>query len=380
MLDYKNINKNIIALGFVSFFTDMASSMVTTVLPLYIVYILHSGVDKLGFVLAVATFVSYGFRFLFGYLSDRLQVVKPFVVTGYIVSAITKPLLYFSSSWQSIAILRGVERIGKAIRSATKDRLISEYSLGKSGKSFGFHKMMDIAGEMSGTVIVFLMLFFIGQDISVFKSIFALTLLPGILAVVVVIFFVKDVEYIDIKQKRDYSLMEDKKVLPILFLYFFFIFFMFSESFFIVKARESVDMKYIPLFIMLLTFVQTITSYWFGIIIDKIGVKKVLHISYICGILSMWFLYMDLIVFAFIFLGLFLVSGLNSIRSFIADNAKNRATVYGIFYAGVALFGACGAIVIGVIWHNFSQDIAILFSLFGTFVIYFIGIFLRVTD
>ena len=92
------INKNIIALGFVSFFTDMASSMVTSLLPLFIVYILHKGVDKPGYVAAIATFVSYAFRILFGYLSDRYRVVKPFVITGYLISAVTKPLLSVSSS------------------------------------------------------------------------------------------------------------------------------------------------------------------------------------------------------------------------------------------------------------------------------------------
>ena len=88
----KDINKNIIALGFVSFFTDMASSMITSILPLFVVYVLHEGVDKLGFIMGIATFVSYFFRFIFGYLSDRLQIVKPFVVAGYAISAITKPL------------------------------------------------------------------------------------------------------------------------------------------------------------------------------------------------------------------------------------------------------------------------------------------------
>jgi MFS family permease len=70
------INKNIIALGFVSFFTDMASSMVTSILPLFVVYVLHEGVDKLGFIVGIATFVSYGFRFVFGYLSDRYKIVN----------------------------------------------------------------------------------------------------------------------------------------------------------------------------------------------------------------------------------------------------------------------------------------------------------------
>ena len=234
------MNKNIIALGFVSFFTDMASNMVTTILPIYVVFSLHNGVDKLGYILAIATMVSYGFRFLFGYLSDKYQIVKPFVVIGYFISAVTKPLLYFASSWESIATLRGVERMGKAFRSATKDRLISEFSEKKSGKTFGFHKMMDIAGEMVGAIIVFLVLFFIGKDIEVFKSIFAWTLLPGILAVVIVIFFVDDVPYKQTDNKQ-FSLSEDRKLLLLLFIYFGFLFFMFSDSFFIIKAKEIIN-------------------------------------------------------------------------------------------------------------------------------------------
>jgi len=119
-----SIDKNIIYLGWVSFFTDMSSSMITTLLPVFVVYVLHEGVDKLGIIIAIATFISYAFRILFGYLSDKYQIVKPFVVIGYFISAVIKPLLYFSNSWEGIAALRGVERMGKAFRSATKDRLM----------------------------------------------------------------------------------------------------------------------------------------------------------------------------------------------------------------------------------------------------------------
>ena len=369
------IDKNIIALGLVSFFTDMASSMITTILPLYIVYILNDGVDKLGFILAIATFVSYGFRFLFGYLSDRFQVVKPFVVIGYTISAITKPLLYFSSSWQSVATLRGVERIGKSIRSATKDRLISAYSSGKSGKTFGFHKMMDIAGEMMGAIIVFLALFYIGKDITVFKSIFAWSLLPGILAVITVIFFVKDVPYTKKKKKKiDLNLSQDKKLLPLLYIYFGFIFFMFNDSFFIIKAKENISIEYIPLFIVLLTFTQTITSYYFGILTDKIGVNKILNISYIFGIVAMGMLYFNFIFLSFIFLGLFLVSSINSLRSYISNEAINKASIYGILYTGVTFFNSIGVIIISLIWKNYNDNFAIIFSLIGIITIFIINI------
>jgi len=365
------INKNIIALGFVSFFTDMASSMVTSILPLFIVYTLHEGVDKLGYVVAIATFISYAFRILFGYLSDRFQVVKPFVVTGYLISAVTKPLLYVSGSWQSVATLRGVERVGKAVRSATKDSLISAYSNGKSGRTFGFHKTMDIAGELLGSLIIFGLLFYLGESEELFRNIFLATLAPGIIAVIIVILFVNDAPY---KSKtKSFELKKDYDLLPILFVYFGFIFFMFNDSFFLIKAKEvGIATEYIPLLVVLLNLTQTVLSYFLGVKIDEIGAKKILTLSFVFGLLSTISLYYDLIVMGFIFLGVFIVGSLNALRAYISNHAHNKGTVYGIFYGGVALFGALGALTTGLIWKYFDAQGAIIFSFIGMLVIFLI--------
>jgi len=356
------LNKNIIALGFVSFFTDMASSMVTTILPLYIVFILHQGVDKLGFIVAIATFVSYAFRVLFGYLSDKLGVVKPFVVAGYGISAFTKPMLYFANSWQSIAILRGLERMGKAVRSATKDSLISAYSPKQSGKNFGFHKMMDVAGEMIGAIIAFLALLYFGKNIEVFKAIFAYSLIPGLIAFIIVL-FVRDAPY---KSKvKKFNFKVDLNLIPMLFIYFGVIFFIFNDSFFIVSAKMSFKIEYIPLLVILLNFTQTILSYYFGIKIDKYGYKKIFLLSIIFALFAMISLYFNLTILAFILLGIFTVASINTIRSFISDNAKNKATIYGLLYGGVALFSSLGAVIIGQIWKIYGKNGAIIYSISG---------------
>lgn len=190
----RNIDKNIIYLGLVSFFTDFASAMVTTLLPLYVVYILNQGVDKLGIIIAVASFVSYFFRILFGYISDRYQLVKPFVVAGYFISAVTKPMLALIQTYVGIALMRGVERLGKAVRSAPKDALISAYSeSNSSGKTFGFHKTMDIAGELGGAICIFVILSLVVLDKDNIRLIFAATLIPGIIATAIALFFVKDI-------------------------------------------------------------------------------------------------------------------------------------------------------------------------------------------
>ncbi len=365
------INKNVIALGFVSFFTDMASSMVTSILPIFIVYTLHQGVDKLGYVVAIATFISYAFRILFGYLSDRFQVVKPFVITGYLLSAITKPLLYISISWQSVATLRGVERVGKAVRSASKDSLISAYSEGESGKTFGFHKMMDIAGELLGSLIVFGVIFYFGESEALFRSIFLATLIPGIVAVIIVVIFVNDVPHQE--KQNHFDLKKDYHILPLLFIYFGFIFFMFNDSFFLIRAKEvGITTEYIPLLVVLLNLTQTLLSYFIGLKVDAIGAKKILTLSFVCGLLSIGSIYYGFIIFGFIFLGLFIVGSLNALRAYISDQAQNKGTVYGILYGGVALFGAFGALTTGLIWKYFEAQGAIAFSFTGMFITFII--------
>lgn len=67
----------------------------------------------------------------------------------------------------------------------------------------------------------------------------------------------------------------------------------------------------------------------------------------------------------FIFLGVFMVGSLNALRAYISDHAHNKGTVYGILYGGVALFGALGALVTGVIWKHYDAQNAVLFSLVG---------------
>jgi len=363
---HRSIDRNVIALGWVSFFTDMASAMVTSILPVFIVYSLHEGVDKLGFVVALATFVSYGFRILFGVLSDRLGVVKPFVVAGYLVSALSKPMLAWAGNWQQVAALRGLERMGKAIRSAAKDSLIAGYSRGHSGRSFGFHKMMDVAGEMTGALIAFATLYLLGQNEEVFRSLFAWTLLPGLAAVLIVLFFVRDASVRRQHGKTPFDWKADRGMFPLMGLYFLFLFFLFSDSFFLLKAKEAgIGIAWLPLLAALSSLVQSLSSYGFGIWIDRWGSRKVLLTAMGFGLAATAALGMDQIILAFVFLALFTVASLNAIRAWISEEAKNRGTVYGIFYGGMALFASLGALVMGMVWEHQGVGMAVGISLSG---------------
>jgi len=359
------IDRNVIALGWVSFFTDMASAMITSILPIFIVYTLHEGVDKLGMVVAVATFVSYAFRILFGVLSDRLGVVKPFVLAGYLVSALSKPLLAWAVNWQQVAALRGLERMGKAIRSATKDSLIAGYSKGRSGRSFGFHKMMDVAGEMIGALIAFGALMLLGQSGEVFRTLFSWTLLPGLLAVVILVFAVRDVPPKE-RTPRRFDWRSDREMFPLLGLYFAFLLFLFSDSYFLLRAKEAgIGVAWLPLLAALSSLVQALSSYGFGVWIDRHSPRKILVGAMGFGVAATAALGAGWVVAAFVLLALFTVASLNALRAWISETARNRGTVYGIFYAGTALFASLGALIMGKIWEHYGMLPALEFSLAG---------------
>ncbi len=376
-----NVDKNVIYLGLVSFFTDLASSMVTTLLPIFVVFVLKEGVNKLGVVIAVATFVSYAFRVLFGFLSDKFHTVRPFIVIGYMISAISKPLLFFSDTYFPVVILRGIDRLGKAVRSAPKDSLLSVYvKNGQHGKTFGFYKMMDMAGELSGALVIFLIFNITGRNECIIGTIFGWTALPGVIAVLIAIFLLKD-----IPKSRNVSKSmlnrRDLLLIPLLLTSFGFIFFMLSDQFFVLRARQlGYRLQTIPLFVILFTLTQTISSYYSGVLCDRVGVKKSLLMSFLFGELSVFSLYIDFPWISFIFLGFFTVLAINTIRSYISKYAISKGLIYGIFYSGIAVSASLGALIIGYIWHLLGFGAVVLFSEIGMLLISFALIVLPLED
>ena len=355
----------------------MASSIVTTLLPIFIVYVLHESVEKLGIVIAIATFVSYGLRILFGYISDKYQIVKPFVVVGYLISALTEPFLMFSHTYGSVALLRATERLGKAVRSASKDSLISSYAKqGKSGKTFGFHKMMDVSGELFGALIIIAVFYYSAQNEMLIRELFGYTIIPGLLATLILILFVKDAPK-KLKEKKSVLNKEDYKLFPILAGYFLFLFFFISDQYFILQAIDAgMTLVVIPLLVVASTLTQALTSYFSGTLIDKLGTKSMLFIAYIFGVLALILLKFHYFYIAFALFGLFTVVSLNVLRAYISSEAKSKAFIYGILYGGTAFFSALGALSMGYIWKIFGVESMMNFSITGASVVAF-GVLLQ---
>ncbi|HEY6882566.1 MAG TPA: hypothetical protein VI278_00840 [Nitrososphaeraceae archaeon] len=105
--------RNVIALGFVSFFTDFSTEMILGILPLFIVTNLGASRTILGGIEGSAELISYAFRMVSGSLSDKLRKRKIFVLAGYGLSTVSKPFFAVTSGWLDAFIVMACDRIGK---------------------------------------------------------------------------------------------------------------------------------------------------------------------------------------------------------------------------------------------------------------------------
>ena len=146
-----------------------------------------------------------------------------------------------------------------------------------------------------------------------------------------------------------------------------------SNEYYILHAKDlGMTLFQIPLLVITSTLTQVVLSYYSGTLIDKLGSKIMLFISYLFGLLTILSLKSDLIWLTFIFLGIFTVVSLNALRVYIAKNAISQGFVYGVLYGGTAIFSALGALTVGQIWSRFGFSDVVLFSLMGCGIITFI--------
>ncbi|MDP1823314.1 MAG: MFS transporter [Archangium sp.] len=178
----------VIALGVTSFFTDVASEAVFPLLPGFLA-LLGAGPTFLGLLEGVADAVSAGLKYQSGRWADR-GAKKGFVLAGYGIATLVRPLLALATLPWHVFAIRVTDRVGKGIRSAPRDALIAgAVPSAESGRAFGFHQAMDHAGAVVGPLLATGLLL-LGVEV---RTVFALTLIPGLLAVASV-FVVKEPE------------------------------------------------------------------------------------------------------------------------------------------------------------------------------------------
>ncbi len=189
----EGLTRNVTFLGVVSGLTDISSEMLYPIVPVFLTSVLGAPMHIVGLIEGIAEGTASLVKIVGGRLSDKAGVRKPFVVAGYSLSAVSKPVLALAASWHFVLFSRFIDRVGKGLRTSARDALIAG-SIEKRhwGKAFGFHRAMDTLGAALGPLTALAMIELMGRATPNYRAIFMAAFIPGVLAVAVLVYFVKE--------------------------------------------------------------------------------------------------------------------------------------------------------------------------------------------
>ncbi|WP_148685414.1 MFS transporter [Candidatus Nitrosocosmicus hydrocola] len=369
--------RNVLYLGLVSFFTDFSTEMILGVLPAFIVNNLGASRAILGAIEGSSELTSYTFRMISGSLSDKFRKRKIFVLIGYGLSTISKPFFAISTSWLDAFVVRAVDRVGKGVRTAPRDALIADsVSESISGKAFGIHRTIDQLGAIVGPLVAFAIL----QTLDI-RAVFLVSLIPGAIAVIILIFFVKEVAIKKLASSTSIfgniqTLLKANKPFVILTIITgVFSLGAFNFSFVLLRASElGVDQSFIPIVYAAINIAHTIVGIPAGILADKIGKEKVLLMSYVIFAASSILMVVSInnIVFAYILAAIFgLYVGISETvqRAIIPRyvSPELRGTAYGFYSLVIGVCFFVSNITFGFIWDHYNIHMAVVYSVSLTF-------------
>ena len=187
----RTVSSTVVTLGIVSMLTDISSESVQAILPLYITGMLGMSTIAFGLLDGLYQGVSAVVRVGAGYTSDRSDQPKWVAFAGYAVAAVARVGLLFWSGFAGLVSVVTADRIGKGIRTAPRDALISATSDGAHlGAAFGVHRMLDNIGAAVGPLIAFLILLVIPDG---YSTVFVASLAFAVMGVVVLAVVVPNV-------------------------------------------------------------------------------------------------------------------------------------------------------------------------------------------
>jgi MFS family permease len=358
------VGRNIVALGVVSFFTDVSSEMIFPILPIFLTSVLGASKEMVGLVEGIADSMSSIFDILVGYFSDKFRRRKDFVAAGYGLSSVVKVGFALSTQWWHVLIMRGLERVGKGLRTAPRDSIIAASVNEKTrGRAFGLHRAMDTAGAVVGPVLAYLILRWMGETGSAYYSIFYAAIIPAFIAVAVLMLFVREPRKpAEIKRKHPFwdSLRQtSQEYRKFLAVSVFFSIAYFSFAFFIVRAADiGVKPEDVLLMYVLYNITYMLFSVPAGILSDKIGRRPVIAGAFalyglIClgfGFASSW--WHAALLFAVY--GVFVATDDSVNKAYVSDLEPDRirGMAIGAYNTATAAAYLPASLLVGVLWST----------------------------
>ena len=363
---WRALPRNVWAVSLTSFFMDISSEMVINLLPLFLSNVLGVGTSVIGLIEGIAEATASLIKVFSGWLSDRLGGRKWLAVSGYGLSALSKPFFYFATSWTTVLAVRWADRVGKGVRTAPRDALVAD-SIDESqrGLAFGFHRAADTGGAVVGLLIA-LGLAWAAQSAAVdlglqtFQIIVLASLVPAALAVLSLAIGAKDVP---VTAKRERPAITFRG-LGRPFLIFLLIVGLFdlgnsSDAFLVLRAQER-GLSVIGILGMLVTFnvIYALVSTPAGSLSDRVGRRKVI----IGGWLAYAAIYLGFALagsgwhvwLLYALYGVYYGLAYGTTKAMVADlvPAELRGTAYGTYNATLGLLDFPASLIAGLLWQG----------------------------
>ncbi len=360
----------VVALGAVSFLTDVSSEMIYPLLPLFLARELGASATALGAIEGAAESTAAFLKLGSGWLSDRVRRRKPLVVAGYALASAARPLVGLAGAvWQVLAI-RLTDRVGKGLRTSPRDALIADSTdAAVRGRAYGFQRAADHAGAVAGPLLAFALLRWLDVPL---RHVFLWAAVPGVLAVGTVAFAVRE-------RRRAAAAPRPAAASPaaplraklpgrfwaVLAVVFVFTLGNSTDAFLLLRAAQlGVAPELVPLLWSLLHVVKSLSSTPGGALSDRLGRKPLLAAG--------WTLY-ALVYLGFALAGagwqvwaLFALYGVHFgltegvEKALVADlvPAARRGAAFGWYNLTLGLGAFPAALLFGALWDRFGAPAA----------------------
>ena len=361
------LERNVFYTGLTSFFTDTSTKMVYSVMPLFLLSI---GASKttISLIEGIAESTASLLKALSGFWSDKFGRNKPFMVIGYGITAIVTPFYSAVSTPFQVLYLRFIERIGKGIRTAPRDSLISaSVKNNDAGRNFGFHKAMDNSGAILGPLTAFVLLYFFPLN---YGNIFLLATIPAILGVITIILLIKEVHTEKSKTETTLSFRQ----LPKRYWFFLVVIFIFSlgnstDALLLVKTTETgIKSAYIPFIYMIFNLIAVLFAIPIGKLSDRIGREKLIILGFLTYAV-VYFLfgkYLNITIFLclFVLYGFYSALTDSSQKAMISDLVSKdlKGTGFGLYHAVVGITLLPASVIAGVLYDRVNSNAPFYFG------------------
>ena len=353
-------------LGWVSLLTDAATEAVYPLLPVFITQVLGGPPVALGIVEGAADATSSALKIFAGRWSDRLGVRKPIVLLGYTLSSLVRPFIAVTTSWAHVFAIRVTDRVGKGLRGAPRDAMLASLAPpGQRGRVFGYHWAMDHAGAAVGPLLATVFLYFSPDN---YRLLFALTIIPGALAVITL----TRVPEVSNAPSTPAAPLTPSAPIPRRLKKYFVILSVFtlgnsSDAFLLLQlSHAGVPLMGLTLLWSAQHAIKALLTMRGGQLSDRIGRRSLIVAGWIIyAIVYAGFAFSQSVaalVGWFLFYSTYAAAVEGSEKALVADLSPEalRATAFG-WHAAVQGFGALAAgIFFGLLWQAFGAPVAFM--------------------